>query len=542
MISDMYKAFYGLNDNAFSAAPNPHYFFLSERHREALAHLTYGLGESGGFILLTGDVGTGKTSVSRCLINQLPQNTDIAFILNPSLSDKDFFASLCDELKIPYNADSNAKQFTDSISQYLLENHKKKRKTLIVIDEAQHLNIQILEQLRLLTNLETDTDKLMQVVLIGQPELQLLLKRQELELLAQRISARYHLSPLNESETGLYIEHRLQVAGRFEPLFTKSAIKEVFTVTQGVPRLINLVCERALTAGYVKSLDPINKQMIRLSAEETLGMVVDKERTIWPLVIASCFIFAFAFMFFLMKDSGNSVNQFLPEIFKNKSNLFVETSKPKNEVPNNYNLVMSQFSDAINESRDLEQAYSILLDLWGKTPYKDMSVCQAAREQGLDCIQQPGNLKTFKNLDYPAVVYLTDDDDKKFYGAIISKNNNELLLQLGKQQFWVKSAWFEKHFIGFFDLIWHPDSELPEKIDPESSVSYLQWLDSGLAKLNNQPIRIVYRYDGNLKNKIELFQRQNGLRVDGVAGGETLQLLSAYLSQKGPRLSLGGNG
>lgn len=267
----MYKAFYGLSDNPFSIAPNPHYLFLSDRHREALAHLTYGLGETGGFVLLTGEVGTGKTTVSRCLLGQLPDNTDTAFILNPSLTELELLATLCDELKISYGENPTLKQLTDHLSRFLLANHEKGRKTVLIIDEAQHLRAEVLEQLRLLTNLETDTKKLLQVILIGQPELQLLLKRQELRQLAQRITARYHLLPLNEDEITLYVLHRLQVAGRFEPLFTRKAIKVLHKYSGGIPRLINLLCERALMAGYAQSKVPIDHHMVRQAAAEVLG-------------------------------------------------------------------------------------------------------------------------------------------------------------------------------------------------------------------------------------------------------------------------------
>ncbi len=246
----MYQAFFGLNEIPFSIAPNPQFLFLSDRHREALTHLTYGLGETGGFVLLTGEVGTGKTTVSRCLLKQLPETTDTAFILNPSLTELELLATLCDELGIQYGDKPTLKQLTDLISQFLLNNHQQGRHTLLIIDEAQHLRAEVLEQLRLLTNLETDTKKLLQIILIGQPELQQLLQRQELRQLAQRITARYHLMPLTQEEVGLYVQHRLQVAGRHQPLFSSSAIKALHKYSGGIPRLVNLLCERALMAAY----------------------------------------------------------------------------------------------------------------------------------------------------------------------------------------------------------------------------------------------------------------------------------------------------
>jgi general secretion pathway protein A len=210
----MYTGFFGLREIPFSIAPNPDYLFMSDRHREALAHLTYGLGETGGFVLLTGEVGTGKTTVSRCLLERLPEDSQAAFILNPTLSAQELLATICDELKIRYRkTGATLKTLTDKIQQKLLKNHELGISTILLIDEAQHLRPEVLEQLRLLTNLETNTQKLLQVILIGQPELQQLLKRQDLRQLAQRITARYHLLPLTRDEVGHYIAHRLKVAG-----------------------------------------------------------------------------------------------------------------------------------------------------------------------------------------------------------------------------------------------------------------------------------------------------------------------------------------
>lgn len=573
MISDMYKAFYGLNDNPFSIAPNPHYLFLSDRHREALAHLTYGLGETGGFVLLTGEVGTGKTTVSRCLLSQLPENTDTAFILNPSLSEADLLASLCDELEISYGKNPTAKQLTDNISQFLLKNHEKGRQTVLIIDEAQHLSPEVLEQLRLLTNLETDTEKLMQVVLIGQPELQLLLKRQELRQLAQRISARYHLLPLTSEEVGLYVQHRLQIAGRLEPLFTKSAMKELFRVTKGVPRLINLICERSLMAGYVQSKVPIDKKMIRLAGIEILGKVPDAPRSYWPLVLAGSFVIAFVGIFLLMQSRSSnpvielkgpieqqvqhneSINQQVQSsstITKSQiqdslmasapsmgSNVQQFASSQPHQVNRSQQVAMMEFTNAIANSRNIDSAYAALLGRWGKVQYRNMSACSAAQKQGLACLSHKGTLKNIEMLNYPAVVNLLDDQKQVFFGALISVNSqkNELLLQLSDKQFWVKTDWFTHRFTGKFDVIWKPNGNTPKHIGPKSSVTHLQWLETSLAHITAQPLRIVSRYDDLLKTKIETFQRHNGLQADGIAGKQTLQLLKLYLNQQGPRLS-----
>lgn len=276
----MYTAYFGLKEKPFSIAPDPQYLFMSDRHREALAHLTYGLGDAGGFVLLTGEVGTGKTTVSRCLMERLPENTQAAFILNPTLSSHELLATICDELKIRYRkTGATLKTLTDKIQEKLLKNHKENTNTLLIIDEAQHLQPEVLEQLRLLTNLETNTKKLLQVILIGQPELQTLLKRRDLRQLAQRITARYHLLPLNKQEVAQYIKHRLSIAEGIRALFSVSAMNTIHKICGGIPRLINLVCERSLINAYSSNTAVVNKRIVLLSAHEALGD--DYEVTSW---------------------------------------------------------------------------------------------------------------------------------------------------------------------------------------------------------------------------------------------------------------------
>ncbi len=268
----MYTNFFGLSDIPFSIAPNPQYLFMSNRHREALAHLTHGLGDTGGFVLLTGEVGTGKTTISRCLLEQLPENTQVAFILNPTLSCLELLATICDELKIRYRkTGATLKYLTDKIQDKLLKNQKDNINTILIIDEAQHLQPEVLEQLRLLTNLETNTKKLLQVILIGQPELQQLLQRRDLRQLAQRITARYHLLPLTKPEVGLYIGHRISVADCHRALFNQQAISVIHKISQGIPRIINLLCDRALTIAYADNQSVVSKKVIIQAAKQALG-------------------------------------------------------------------------------------------------------------------------------------------------------------------------------------------------------------------------------------------------------------------------------
>jgi general secretion pathway protein A len=268
----MYTSYFGLEEKPFSIAPNPDYLFMSDRHREALNHLTYGLGDTGGFVLLTGEVGTGKTTLSRHLMANLPENTQAAFILNPTLSSQELLATLCDELKIRYRkTGATLKTLTDKIQQKLLKNHSDDINTLLIIDEAQHLQPEVLEQLRLLTNLETNTKKLLQVILIGQPELQQLLQRRDLRQLAQRITARYHLLPLNRQEVEQYLKHRLSVAKCFRNIFDKSAVSAIHKICKGIPRLMNLLAERSLINAYNSNNAVVNRKIVLQAAYDALG-------------------------------------------------------------------------------------------------------------------------------------------------------------------------------------------------------------------------------------------------------------------------------
>ncbi len=268
----MYKDYFGFKEDPFSIAPDPQFLYMSDRHREALAHLIYGMKADSGFVLLTGEVGTGKTTVCRCLLGQVPENSEIAFILNPKLSVIELLATICDELGIVYPQDNaSVKIFIDQINTYLLNAHSQGKQIVLIIDEAQNLSVDVLEQIRLLTNLETDKRKLLQVIMLGQPELNSMLERQELRQLAQRVTARYHLEPLSKNEIEGYLIHRLAVAGVERQLFPPAAISKLYGLTGGVPRLINLLSDRALLGAYVKELNVVSPALLAEAANEVFG-------------------------------------------------------------------------------------------------------------------------------------------------------------------------------------------------------------------------------------------------------------------------------
>lgn len=268
----MYKDYFGLKELPFSIAPDPRYLYMSGQHRDALAHLLYGINSDGAFILLTGEVGTGKTTVCRCLLEQMPPDCDIAFILNPKMTTAELLATVCDEFRIECPAgNTSTKVFVDAINAFLLDAHARGRRAVLIIEEAQNLSQDLLEQIRLLTNLETNQRKLLQIIMLGQPELRDMLAREDLRQLSQRITARYHLGPLALQEVPAYIAHRLAVAGVRGRLFPDATIKKIFGLSSGIPRLINLICDRALLGTYAQGREDVDLPTLVKASREVFG-------------------------------------------------------------------------------------------------------------------------------------------------------------------------------------------------------------------------------------------------------------------------------
>jgi general secretion pathway protein A len=346
----MYEKFFGLSELPFSIAPNPRYLYMSKYHHEALAHLLFGVKQDGGFILLTGEVGTGKTTVCRCFLEKLPDNCHVAVILNSKLSIEELLETLCDELGIPYVQDSiSVKGYLDVLNNFLLKAHAEHKKVLLIIDEAQNLSIDVLEQIRLLTNLETDQRKLLQIVLIGQPELRDLFEEKVLRQLAQRITARYHLPHLSLPETDAYIRHRLEVAGCSYELFPKSVVRIIFKLTDGIPRLINVLCDRALLGAYASGQRYVDKSIMRQSAREVMSHKRVFSAEFWKkhqwwlsvkLILASLF-FAVALLAIIVqvikysKESNDDLagNSKTAKAVQSKANLQPVTERDLREKP-----------------------------------------------------------------------------------------------------------------------------------------------------------------------------------------------------------------
>ena len=519
----MYKAFFGLTESPFSISPNPKFLYMSERHTEALAHLNYGLREGGGFVLLTGEVGTGKTTVSRCLRQQLPDDTDLALVVNPTLTERELLASICDEFKLSYGTEAGIKELFDCLRHYLLANRQAGRKTLLLIDEAQHLSAEVLEQLRLLTNLETDEAKLLQVVLIGQPELQQLLRQPLLRQLAQRITARYHLLPLSCEDVDAYVRFRLQVAGCVQPIFTPRAIRALHRLSGGIPRIINLIAERALLGAYAEGEGKISDSIVVQAAYDALG-VQQRGASRWGgLAFGVCGLLMLLAGWLGWQQWGILPT---PEVHR------VEV--PIKLPPDGK--LMRRFEKSLQQAAYQDEALLTLFRVWGFEPTLDEANCEAAGRVGLQCQQGSGSLKSLLELDHPAVVRLFDENATEFYADLLRVDDQEADLLIDGESWTVSRDWLEQAWGDEYTLLWRLPKSGTRSITPRSNKADLQWLENALSRAFKERPRKISKFDEPLAAKLKRFQEQEGLKPDGVAGPQTLIRLNARGREPMPRL------
>ncbi|KMT66458.1 ExeA family protein [Catenovulum maritimum] len=534
----MYKGFFGLTEIPFSIAPNPDFLFMSERHKEALAHLTFGLNETGGFVLLTGEVGTGKTTISRCLLDNIPDKTNVAFVLNPSLTEQELLATICDEFKLDYDKNNlSIKALNDTIKAFLLSNHAEGKNALLMIDEAQHLRPEVLEQLRLLTNLETNTKKLLQVILIGQPELQQLLKRQELRQLAQRITARYHLLPLNKHQVAEYIRHRLKIAGCNKALFTKSAINEIHKISQGIPRLINLLCDRALLGAFVKQQQVIDKKIVLIAAKESIDYQDPQQSLLTKvnLLAATVSFICLLVVYFVINTQSNesmeaktlSISSTDVEVKAKQDDL--ESEQLNIQTQHIVDLIPEQ--DLLTNLSNLSNKWLVELDIAAEQPCLDLI------EYGLACYEFNGSLKQLNILNLPSILELYSHDGRSFYSLYLGSNNrNKLILDTSEKQIEIEQTTLDKYWRGKALIVWQPPAENIINIDADSDIELIQWLETALSVELNQLRRKVSFFDKPLQLKLNQFQNKLGLSLTPYADTMSLIALQQKFVSSSPKL------
>ncbi|MDY0065493.1 MAG: AAA family ATPase [Steroidobacteraceae bacterium] len=548
----MYTSFFGLGEKPFAITPDPRYLFLSERHAEALAHLLYGVSEAGGFVQLTGEVGAGKTTMVRSLLERMPAHVDAAVILNPQLTPLQFVLTICEELGI-FVRDQDAtsiKDLVDILNQRLLESHARGRRVVLIVDEAQNLSPETLEQVRLLTNLETASQKLLQIILIGQPELRELLAQFELRQLAQRITARYHLGPLSRPETAAYVRRRLKVAGAEADFFTPAALREVHRLSGGAPRTINVICDRALLGAYTRETHRIGPSLVRDAASEVYG------RTYTPLwtkvlagVAAGVALLGVAFGgWLLLRPPGETpaaVAATTPTATELDAGPAAEPP-PAAPAPAPAAVDIAQILEAYVGQTNTETAFQQLFALWGGAfdPAAGRP-CDQALQQGLQCVYQQGSWGQLRMLNRPAILTLIDDDGSAHQVVVSGLASDQARITLSDSVHDVPIASISRLWYGDYLVLWRPQIPAPRALYAGMQGEGVRWLRSSLQAVEGRGDASQAAsdyYDEELVRMVEDFQRRHRLRVDGVAGVQTQMVLDTLTNQAGAPLLVAQTG
>ena len=539
----MYTEYFGLKDNPFSIVPDPRFLYMSEGHREALAHLVYGINNDSGFILLTGEVGTGKTLVCRCLLEQIPDNCETAFILNPKVTVTELLATICDEFGIDYPKDTESvKVFVAKISDYLLQIHERGRRAILIIEEAQNLSVDVLEQIRLLTNLETSHQKLLQIIMVGQPELLDLLARPALRQLSQRITARYHLGPLSKKEIPTYVRHRLSVAGLVRgELFPSSTMDILFRLTGGVPRLINLICDRALLGAFVQGKEKVDRKTLSTAAREVSGKKSNRpmgRRTMLPWIAGGCLILLLAAIV-----AGYNLH------YRIKAPLSPSPETPSsrpattNNAPGSANPTTAKTPDhTLVGTRD--RAYEALFLLWDMTydPGDSRTMCEQARSQGVRCMEGKDTLDTLRTINKPAVLRLVDTKGGEYYATLISLDGDIGTYSMAGEKRTGTTKEIVERWSGDYLLLWRAPQGWKEDLRPNKSEGpVVAWLDKQLGRIQKRKSAGGQKksYDDDMVKQIREFQRKAGLTADGIVGPMTIIKIADVTGDGGPTLRNG---
>ena len=506
--------------------------FMSTRHQEGLAHLLYGVNHGGGFVALTGEVGTGKTTLCHCLLQQLPENIDLALILNPKLNAIELLATVCDELRIAYDYKRQSlKSLTDALNQYLLGAHAHGRRTVLIIDEAQNLSLEVLEQIRLLTNLETSKTKLLQIILVGQPELKTLLNRRELRQLNQRITARYHLLPLSLAETRTYIRHRLMVCKGDPELFKDSAIKEIFRLSNGIPRVINIICHCALLGAYSSDVRAITPAIIKRAAKETLAETNNTPSQLLPL-LALLVLSCLGGWLYVQNHRVISQPKHEPAtaLAGKRPDMRAETPPisakgSPNTIKHEQSNEIKLFSAWINKPEfSLDAAIYTNLKLWGKAGSTDqLSDCDHVQKVGLLCQFGKGNWKDILDFNRPTIMEFSLPGDIKRYALLTEIKAGQPVFRFDHDNTFplaeVLSFWD-----GYYLLIWQLPKPGVKVIVPGQTSVNVEWLRQQLTRVDGKEEETSNPkfFDEALKARVIKFQKTHHLTADGKVGLQTL--------------------
>jgi len=555
----MYAPFFGLKQAPFSIAPDPHYLFMSERHREALAHLLYGLDGGGGFVLLTGEIGAGKTTVCRCFLEQIPANCNVAYIFNPKLTVTELLQAICDEFHVQVPAGAlTVKDYVDPLNAFLLAQHAAGRNNVLIIDEAQNLSADVLEQLRLLTNLETSERKLLQVVLIGQPELRGMLARPELEQLAQRVIARFHLGALSEAETAQYIRHRMNVAGLTGALpFDRAALRLIHQLTRGVPRRINLLCDRALLGGYASGQAEVTPAIVRQAAAEVFDAQLaaprrKRKRRTDPiglgLVVLAAALAGAGLAWALQQQSragrgdkaatAGATAASAASAPASAASAAPQASRPASAAsaaaPSPEPLRLADWTPTDGD------AWAALAQRWGLPLPAQADACATAAQHGLQCYRSPsGSLSLIRLIDRPVLLTLQRPGQPPALAALVGLDGQQATLMVDGKPRRVALTELASAWRGEFTTFWRVPPGYASRAD---NIGPLRaWLHEQLTRISGTAAAASAAASTppgwpELSRQVQAFQASQGLQPDGRVGPITLMQINRAAGVAEPRL------
>jgi general secretion pathway protein A len=564
----MYTQHFGLKQAPFSIAPDPRYLYMSERHREALAHLLYGVRGDGGFVVLTGEIGAGKTTVCRCFLEQVPERCNVGYIFNPKLSVDELLRTICAEFHIAAAhagpGAATVKDHVDALNEHLLRTHAAGQSNVLIIDEAQNLSADVLEQLRLLTNLETNERKLLQIVLIGQPELRALLARPEMQQLAQRVIARYHLGALSEAETMQYVAHRLAVAGLAgEVPFDRGALRAVYRHSRGVPRRINLLADRSLLGAYSRGSTRIDARVVDDAAREVFDTLQSAPPQRRPVLERVALVglgllggAAVAAAVVLLGDRGDAAMapveaaappgapaQFaataeparVDQAPMATSDPAPTLAEPSKQTPQAESFDLATGFESLIGAESA--SWSDLARAW-KIALGSGDPCVAARRQQLQCFRSNrSTLALIRQLDRPGILTLRDAYNRAAFAMLAGLSDETATLMIDGVARSVPLLSLADYWRGEFATFWRAPTDYSGVIVDRSSGPTADWLAVQLAAARGETRPLAGRFDDEtLRGWIHAFQLTQGLPSDGVAGPLTLMQLNRAVGIDEPRL------
>ena len=565
----IYQQYFALNCEPFSIVPDPGFLYPSSQHRQAVAHLKYGLDREGGFVLLTGEVGTGKTTLTRTLLKRLPAHVRVAYVLNSTLEVTDVLASICQELSIelPKSAQTSlSKNCIDALNTDLIAAHAEGKKTLVVIEEAQNLSPEVLEILRLLSNLETATHKLLHILLVGQPELLETLAQKDQRQLNQRVVARFHLLPLAKSDVANYVNHRLHHAGANRAIFENAAMSALFKLTKGVPRLINLICHHALLAAFATGAKTVSAKLVKNAAMEIFDTQLPQKKSSGKWLVSLFIVGIFAVLMAERYQANRATIEFEaievgdeidPQPVQQVEALFevIEADEILIQPSEQLGLTLIESEPLAIEAENKDQSippaplvsnpFAELFAKWSievEPLFSEEEVFALAASNNLGAEKLTNsNIEVLSAVDRPGITWIVEDNGRLKSYLLSELDADSVLLKAGDTSRRETLQWFIERWNGAFLYLWYSPSDIQSLRLGDQDPLALKWLQSQLQRIDSDYLPLITdgNYTETIRGKVLDFQIQQGIRADGVVGRQTIMKLNQLVEPSIPTLSNG---